>query len=272
MANERQDKKGVLDRIVVFIERHRKKSWAILIGLVVTLIISVGTLGQMASGAWTIFTHAQNEHDAPASLALGDAVSSVNSRLGEPRQSFQLCDEIRCELTESHKPMLNIYRHDDYTVRAIFDGNKLEFYAVTRESEKYKPHLKMPFDWGELGEFTYKQASGITNTNPDDVDSFHRRFLSYAEVKQIGYPNFQGIVLGYTPDGYGDERSLDAEGLSALDSALSKGPNERVAAAEHFRSTSKPNTQGIFNAEDYVGNLLQNASNARQIISVGAER
>ena len=269
MADEGQDKNGVLDRIVHFIEKHRKKSWAILIGLLVTLIITVGTLGQMASGAWTMFTQAQSENDAPASLALGDAMPSVNDRLGEPRQSMDLCSEIGCKPTESNKPVLNIYRHEDYTVRAVFDGNKLEFYAVTRESEKYKPNLKLPFDWGELGEFTY--TNGIT---PDDVDVFHRRFPSYAEVKPLGPPGHDlGTVLGFTPDGYSDDQSLYLEGLSALDSALSKEPKERVAAAEGFRAGSKPNTQGVFHDDGgFVGNLLHSAENARQIIAMGAER
>lgn len=42
------------------------------------------------------------------------------------------------------------------------------------------------------------------------------------------------------------EQSLYLEGLSALGSALSKEPTERVASAEAFREGSKPNTQGIF--------------------------
>jgi hypothetical protein len=273
MTDEADSKKGPLARLVEVIEKHKKKSWAILIVFVVGLITSVSSVGQIASDVWSVFTNAQSERDAPTSLALGDAVSSVDSRLGEPRQSFELCDEITCEPTEAHQPLLNVYRHEDYTVRAVFDGNKLEFYAVTRESEKYKPHLKMPFDWGELGEFTYKQASSITS-EPDDLDAFERRFLSYAEVKSLGAPNFQGIVLGHAPDGYSDEQSRDSEAQRALDDALlpSKGPREQVAAAELFRATSRPNTQGIFNDDGFVGSLLRNAEYARQIISVGAER
>lgn len=183
MADEAQHEKGVLDRIVHSIERHKKRSWWILVAALVGLIVTVSDVGQIASGAWSTLTNARSERDAPASLALGDAVESVNDRLGEPRQSLDLCSEIGCKPTELHKPMLNVYRHEDYTVRAVFDGNKLEFYAVTRESENYKPHLKMPFDWGALGEFTY--SAGIT---PEDVDAFHRRSPSYAEVKPMGPP------------------------------------------------------------------------------------
>lgn len=172
----------------------------------------------------------QDDQQALDSLALGDAEAFVTSRLGEPRQSLDLCSEAGiCRPTPAHRPVLNVYRHENYTVRAVFDGNKMEFYAVTRESEQFKPHLKMPFDWGELGEFTYAQASGIA---PDDLDAFHRRYPSYAEVKSLGAPNFQGIVLGYSPDGHGDERSWDVEMAQILDGALasSKEPKERVAA------------------------------------------
>lgn len=268
MADEAQDEKGVPARLVHIIQKHKKSSWAVLIVFLLAVIAAFNDVRQLGTDAWAVITHNQREQDAVASLALGDAISSVSSRLGEPRQSMDLCSEIGCKPTESHEPVLNIYRHEDYTVRAVFDGNKLEFYAVTRETERYKPHFKMPFDWGELGEFTYKD--GIT---PDDVDAFHRRFPSYAEVKPLGPAGHDlGTVLGFTPDGYSDKQSLYLEGLSALDSALSKEPTERVAAAEPFREGSKPNTQGIFHDDGYVGNLLHSAQNARQIISVGAER
>jgi hypothetical protein len=268
MTDEVHDEKGVLARLVHVIQKHKKSSWAVLVVFLLAAIAAFNDVRQFGTDAWAMMTHTQRERDAVTSLVLGDAISSVSGRLGEPRQSLDLCSEIGCTPAEPHDPVLNIYRHEDYTVRAVFDGNKLEFYAVTREAESYKPHLKMPFDWGSLGEFTY--TDGIT---PDDVDAFHRRFPSYAEVKPLGSPGHDvGTVLGYTPDGYSDNQSLYLDGLSVLDSALSKQPVERVAAAELFRKGSKPNTQGIFRDDSYVGNLLHSAQNARQIISAGAER
>lgn len=274
MTSEADRKKGRIARLAEIYQRHKKRNFFLVLGFLYVLIQVFNNIQQISSFFWPVFTQSQRDHEAVTSLALGDAEASVTKGLGEPRQSLDLCAEIRtCGPDTSHKPVLNIYRHEDYTVRAVFDGNKLEFYAVTRESDKFKPHLKMPFDWGELGEFTYSQVStsGIT---PDDLDAFHRRFPSYAEIKSLGAPNFQGIVLGYTPDGRGDERSWDAKAVQALDAALvpSNGPKQRVEAAEPFRAASKPNTQGIFNDDGFVGNLLHNARNARQIISVGAER
>ena len=265
MTSKVQAKEGQASSLAGFVKWHKKSSIAFLFTILVAVVAGVYV--------WSELARIQRDHDALASLALGDSEQWANRQLGEPRQSLDLCSEIQCESGSTHKPVLNVYRHEDYTVRAVFDLNKLEFYAVTQESEKYKPHFKKPYDLGELGDRSYKETMTI-DTDPADVDMFTRSAdASYAEVTPLGAANhYNGIVLAHASDGYSSEQAWDSGSAEVLQRSIasSKGPKERVAAADQFRRSSHPNTQGFFRDESYVGNLLHDASKARAIVSIGS--
>src|SRR5690349_3975043 len=93
----------------------------------------------------------QAQKEVIDSLALEQSVELVNSKLGVPQESHPLCSKISsCSQNTSGEPLLNIYRDKHYTVRAVFGGNSLKFFAVTMETDQFKPHIRWLYDLGQL--------------------------------------------------------------------------------------------------------------------------
>lgn len=216
----------------------------------------------------------QAEQKAIDSLALEQSVEFVNSKLGVPRESHPLCSKISsCSQDTSGEPLLNIYRDEHYTVRAVFDANSLNFFAVTAESDQFKPRVRWLSDLGILGEFTYMDASAAVRIQPTAVTIFlGPRSSSYAETFSVGAAgHYQGLMLGFAPDGLGN-LPWDSKGAEAL-SAKQIPPTDRqalVAAAGPFRAGSVPNTIGLFLDDGgTMSKLLQDPGKAIAILYTG---
>ncbi|WP_445154034.1 ETEC_3214 domain-containing protein [Arthrobacter sp. Hor0625] len=219
----------------------------------------------------------QAQKEAIDSLALEQSVEFVNSKLGVPRESHPLCSKTStCSLGTSGEPLLNIYRDDHYTVRAIFDANSLKFFAVTMESDQYKPHIRWLYGLGAVGEFTYKDAAVTDGIEPTALMiQLGPRSSAYAEIISVGAPgHYQGLILGWAPDGFGN-LPWDSKGAEAL-SAKQISSTDRQAlleAAGSFRSGSVPNTVGLFLDDGgTMSQLLNDPQNAIAILYAGTRQ
>lgn len=215
----------------------------------------------------------QKEQEAIDALALQQTVEFVNSKLGEPQQSEDLCSRtLICEPDTTHRPILNIYHDEHYTVRAVFDDNSLEFFSVTLVSGKFKPHRAGNYDIGTLGDKTYKEAFQGLSTTEAAVTETPRSGMSYAEVTPLGAPGrYTGLVLAYSPNGF-TNLPLDVNAARKLLAAQTSagGRLTGLSAAESFRANSVPNTFGLFHDDGYVGNLLHDPQKAMSILHEGS--
>ena len=216
----------------------------------------------------------QAQKEAVDSLALEQSVESVNSKLGVPKESHPLCSKISsCSQDTSREPLLNIYRDEHYTVRAVFDANGLNFFAVTMASDQFKPHIRWLYDLGALGEFTYEEASAADGIQPTAV-MIHMgpRSSAYAEIVSVGAPgHYQGLMLGWAPDGFGN-LPWDIEGAGALNTKQISSSDQQalLAAAGPFRAGSVPNTVGLFLDDGgTMSELLHDPQNAISILYAG---
>ncbi|MBT2547204.1 hypothetical protein J7I85_02440 [Arthrobacter sp. ISL-65] len=191
-----------------------------------------------------------------------------------PQESHPLCSKISsCRQDTSGEPLLNIYRDEHYTVRAVFDANSLKFFAVTMESDQFKPHIRWLYDLGSLGEFTYKEASAADGIEPTAaMIHLGNRSSSYAEIVSVGAPgHYQGLMLGSAPDGFGN-LPWDSKGAEALNAKQisSSDQQARLAAASSFRAGSVPNTIGLFLDDGgTISKLLHDPQNAIAILHAG---
>ncbi|WP_157366305.1 ETEC_3214 domain-containing protein [Arthrobacter sp. Soil763] len=216
----------------------------------------------------------QAQKEAIDSLALEQSAEFVSSKLGVPRESHPLCSKVStCSQGTPGEPLLNIYRDDYYTVRAIFDANSLKFFAVTMESDQYKPHIRWLYDLGALGEFTYKDASVADGIEPTAaMIHLGPRSSSYAEIISVGAPgHYQGLILGWAPDGFAN-LPWDIKGAEALNAKQIPSSDRKtlLKAADPFRAGSVPNTAGLFLDDGGpVSKLLQDPGNAITILYAG---
>jgi hypothetical protein len=279
MTDETGDKGGLVARIARAIEAHKKTTAGlVLAGLLAgaTLFNTLTETGQnISSGVKNLGGARHEAEEAIASLKTEQTLEYVNSKLGEPQQSKDLCAGIRvCGQDTSHKPELKIYRNEYYTVRAVFDGNSMEFFAVTLGSGEVKPRPSWNPSLGPLGEFTYKEVS--YGNAPKDLTKAAISIASgakhaYAEVTPLGEPGHnRGLVLATAPDGY--EIAWDrAAGQALIAVQDSSGGQVGLEAADAFRANSAPDTFGLFHDDGYVGNLLHDPQNVIQILYLGAE-
>jgi hypothetical protein len=216
----------------------------------------------------------QAQNEAIDSLALEQSVEFVNGKLGVPQESHPLCSKISsCSQDTSGEPLLNVYRDEHYTVRAVFDANSLKFFAVTTESGKFKPHVRWLYDLGALGEFTYKDASAADGIQPTAaMVHLGPRSSSYAEIVSVGAPgHYQGLMLGWAPDGLGNLR-WDSKGAEDLNAKQISSSDQQawLAAAGSFRAGSVPNTIGLFLDDGgTMTKLLHDPQNAIAILYAG---
>lgn len=271
------------------VHRYRMSSIAIVLG-VFLIIVAGGCNSPSASPPSVSTTSAsplastpvvsgtadplQARKEAIDSLALEQSVEFVTSKLGVAQESHPLCKKISsCSQYESDEPLLNIYRDEHYTVRAVFDANSLNFFAVTTKSDQFKPQIRWLYDLGGLGEFTYKEASTADGIQPAAVKiHLGPRSTAYAEIVSVGAPgHYQGLMLGSAPDGYG-KLPWDIEGAEALSAQQISTSDQQalLAAADSFRAASAPNTIGLFLDDGgTVSKLLHDPQNAISILYAG---
>jgi hypothetical protein len=281
MVNSSDDKDGG-SRIARAIASHKKRTFWIVLGLVVALAAGFNTLRDAGSSVSSMITEVtdpfREQKEAIDALALEQTVEYVNSKLGQPQQSEALCSEgLFCGKDTSRDLRLNIYRNEHYTVRAVFEANSLKFFAVTLRTDQFKPQIRwLDHELGFLGEVTYKQAyeSVPAGVEPDAaMILLGPRSSSYAEVLAAGAPaDYQGLVLAWAPDGYG-KLPWNVEGAQVL-SAAQLSSNDQLPgldAAESFRTGSVPNTFGLFHDDGFVGDLIHDPQNTISILYKGTD-
>lgn len=211
-------------------------------------------------------------------------VEAVNGKLGTPEESHALCKVTSvCHAVKDDGLLLNVYRDDHYTVRAVFDEGTMEFYAVTLgnpeigkfRSSMFKPHVRwLDRDLGILGERTYVK---IHEKAAVDVKPATRIFLgsresAYAEVLLAGGAgDGQGLILGWAPDGYA-KLPWNLEGANALyDAQPATGEGSApFEAADNFRVASVPNTYGVFHEDGgHTGSILRDPGNVIELLLFG---
>jgi hypothetical protein len=157
-------------------------------------------------------------------------------------------------------------------VRAVFDANSMNFFAVTTQSDQFKPHIRWLYDLGALGEFTYENASAEDVIQPTAL-MIHMgpRSSAYAEIFSVGAPgHYQGLMLGSAPNGLGN-LPWDSEAAGALNSKQIPSSDQQtlLAAAGPFRAGSVPNTVGLFLDESPMSEILHDPQNAISILYAG---
>jgi hypothetical protein len=218
--------------------------------ILIAIIVSLGAVAAAYQGYQLIKTAVVNstnpyhaQKDAIASLALGGTVEFVNGKLGQPQQSGDLCRQVSfCAPDQPDEVLLNVYRDEQYTVRAVFEQNSLEFFAVTVETEKFKPDISwLGYELGQLGEFTYADAEDAMDgdVHPTALAS---QSSAYAEVIAVGGAgDYQGLMLAWALDGYGN-LPWNAEGARKLNESHPANAADALKVAEDFRAGSAPKT------------------------------
>lgn len=277
MTPEPRDNSGSrawVERAKAWAENHTAAYIFRFVSTVATGILAVVGVGLLLAPLISGFVHPfQKQQEAIDALALQQTVEFVNSKLGEPQQSEDLCSRtLICEPDTTHKPILNIYRDEHYTVRAVFDDNSLEFFSVTLESGKFRPHHAWNYDIGTLGDRTYKQAFQGLATTEAAVTETAQSGMSYTEVTPLGAPGqYTGLVLASSPNGF-TNLPLDVDAAQKLLAAQTSagGRLAGLSAADTFRANSVPNTFGLFHDDGYVGNLLHDPQKAMSILHEGS--
>lgn len=275
MTEAPEDDKGPGGRLARAIAAHKQRTFWVVLGVLAAIAGGINNVGGVFSNASSLINNIahpyQIEQEAIDSLTLRQTRESVNSKFGEPQQSEELCARTRlCGQDRSHDLKLNIYRNEHYTLRAVFDGNSLEFFAVTMESGKFKPRPKWNYDIGPLGDRTYRQAfPGLEMTKAAIQSTLKSN--TYAEVTPLGAQgNYSGLVLASVPDGSNQRwDSAAAQELLAAQNSSGHGLTG-LEAADPFRASSVPNTFGIFHDDGFLGSLLHNPQNAISILYEGA--
>lgn len=201
------------NRLLKILETLKRHPLIVILGVLVAVAASFTTVLDMTERVKPIISnaidpyHAQKE--AVNSLQLQQTVDFVNSNLGQPEVSEDLCKvTATCTNGEQSRMLLNIYRDEQYTIRAVFDENSLDFFAVTLQSEKFKPQIHwLDYDLGALGTVTYQQAYDPVDgvVEPTAQIFFGPQTTAYAEVFAAGAPaQYQGLMLGWAPDGFGN--------------------------------------------------------------------
>jgi hypothetical protein len=274
MTDAAGDNKAPGGRLARAIAAHKKRTFWVVLGVIGALAGGISNVGGVVSSASSqinnIIHPYQKEQEVIDSLTLQQTTGFVNSKFGEPQQSEDLCARARiCGQDTSHDLKLKVYRNEHYILRAVFDGDSLEFFAVTMKSGKFKPHPKWNYDIGPLGDRTYKQAFQGLEWTEAAIQS-RPKALTYAEVTPLGGPgNYSGLVLASAPDGASQRwDTAAAQELLAVQSA-SGGRLTGLSAADPFRANSVPNTFGIFHDDGFLGTLLHEPQNAISILNEG---
>jgi hypothetical protein len=211
------------------------------------------------------------EYAALETLDLDTRLEFFEDNFGTAKSVFDLCSEaLVCPEDGGDELRMYIHETDDLAIRAVFDDEQLEMYAVTLMSDTLSPAMNwLDWDLGDLGQVTFDEALDTVETiqEPTDYEIFlGPQATAYAEVVAAGAPaNYRGLLLGWAPDGYA------AEGMAFdLDSAHA-GLDDLGVLAE-FRSGTKPNTFGEFRDDGgAVGNLLHEAGELIPLLFVGTE-
>ena len=117
------------------------------------------------------------EYEALTTLDLDTRLEYFESNFGTAKAVYDLCREsIACtEEQENNPPRMYVHETDDVVIRAVFQDEQLEMYAITLMSDTLSPDVDW-LDWplGQLGEISFAEAlDGVeTVEGPTDVEIF----------------------------------------------------------------------------------------------------
>lgn len=219
------------------------------------------------------------EYQALQTLDLDTRLEYFEANFGTARAVYDLCeDALVCADEGEDDPRMYVYGTDDVVVRAVFQDEQLEMYAVTLMSDELAPEVEW-LDWrlGRLGEASFAEAldNVASIVGPTDLEVFMGpQSVAYAEVVAGGAPaRYRGLLLAHAPNGYsGPGTSFDTD--SALQISESQVEEQPPApdVVDKFRSSTTPNTFGEFRDDGgAVGALLHEAQNAIPLLFVGTE-
>jgi hypothetical protein len=217
------------------------------------------------------------EYAALDSLDLDTTPQFLEDNFGRAQKSIDLCRYRPCPPPVRNSLRMYIYKSRDFAVRAVFEDQSLELYAVTVMSPELAPRMKwLGYDLGKLGEATSRQALlAADNIGPTDIAVFMGpNSAAYADVVSVGAPgHYRGLFLAWAPDGNGGPKlsfALDAAQRLAIAQATGAPMRPRLVA--RFRSGTTPNTFGQFRDDGgYVGTLAQDADKLISLLYEGTD-
>ncbi|WP_353810505.1 ETEC_3214 domain-containing protein [Agromyces sp. SYSU T00194] len=206
-------------------------------------------------GAW-LEPHAEL-FDALAQVDLDSTEAYFANNVGEVKSVYDLCEQFaQCPEGYDEDLRLVVHEGEGVTVRAIFEGEQLEFYAITIMEEGITPEMSwLGHDLGKLGEVTFAEAFAVPGLDaPTHALLFMGpQSVAYGEGFAGGAPaNYRGLFLGWAPDGYaGEGMSFDLDGASDVQAVtfdLMTAETGEVYGEElaRFRAGTTPNTFGEF--------------------------
>lgn len=219
------------------------------------------------------------EYEALETLDLDTRLEFFEANFGTAKSVYDLCEEaLLCPEGEQSPPVMYLHETDDLAVRAAFEGEQLQMYAVTLRSDALAPEMQW-LDWplGRLGEVSFAEALNNVETvaEPTDLEIFMGpQAVAYAEVVAAGAPaQYRGLVLAHAPDGYsGPGTSFDTDAGFQLAESQGAGAPDDPEVAERFRSGTTPNTFGEFRDDGgTVGSHMNEAQQVIPLLFVGTE-
>lgn len=233
------------------------------VALVVGLTVDVGSLvgpsrPVVATFVETPIDERAVELDALASLDLDITPDFFEQNIGVPKVSVDPCASMTCEGIPPDTLRLVIHEGEYATVRAMFDRDRLAFYAVTATVDDLLLDMKwLGHELGTLGQVSFADALAVTPV-PEPTEAEIRklaRSLAYAETLAAGpKSDYRGLYLAYAPYGVqGGGVGFDVEAADALSSSTVLDPE----VLREFRESSTPNTFGEFRDDGPVAAMIK---------------
>ena len=219
------------------------------------------------------------EYEALQTLELDTRLEYFEANFGTARAVYDLCEEaLVCADEAEGDPRMYVHETDDVAIRAVFQDEQLEMYAVTLMSDRLSPDVEW-LDWplGRLGEMTFAEALDAVETLdvPTHLEVFMGpQAVAYAEVVAAGATvQYRGLLLAHAPEGFsGPGTSFDTDAALQVSESQVKEQPPAPDVVDQFRSSTTPNTFGEFRDDGGpVGVLLHEAQNAIPLLFVGTE-
>ncbi len=219
------------------------------------------------------------EYQALQTLDLDTRLEYFEANFGTARAVYDLCeDALVCADEGEDDPRMYVHGTDDVVIRAVFQNEQLEMYAVTLMSDELAPEIEwLDLRLGRLGEASFAEALEEVEAidGPTDLEVFMGpQAVAYAEVVAAGAPaRYRGLLLAHAPNGYsGSGTSFDTDAALQISDSQIGGQPPAPDVVDKFRSSTTLNTFGEFRDDgSTVGVFLHEAQNAIPLLFVGTE-
>jgi hypothetical protein len=263
------------------IERVKRRPVVVVVVAVVALISFVFTVTDQFTriSGWVSDWRNPNasEYDQLKSIDLDSTKEFFEQTFGPAKKSFDLCAETICPPGEPDSLRMFGYESANSTIRVLFEGYSLKFYAVTMRGPELAPELTwLDHKLGTLGTVTFAEAlSNARVATPDHATIFMGpKSSAYSEVIAPGMAGSQrGFLLAWAPDGYGSgDMRFDTDSAMLLSESQQDGMVTDRTALRQFRGASTPNTYGEFRDDDsYSGDLIKSSDHLIMLLFAGTE-